>query len=784
MTTETNLYPITNLAGLRARFRLYRVKGLRPDHAEYHQNCQQLRRLIGRAMNFRPLEILKRADGAYLALSAECPEPPTDLMLIRSQVAFEDTKQFIEVDYDHLTRETEPLAIRLLQTAIQDRLSGDGRLWRPGSGGMFFEKAPYIAGREVGLHRGFVLRVSPLPTGGLGLCVDLRSRFISMRPLPIGLKPKDRGRLRMRTFVYHYGHTWYEIQVTDISEFNVSTYRCGETKAKRPLLDWILENCRRPHPKELTTLNKEGAVLEYETPDGERRGVPAELCYEIFDTQAPAVQREHGRTIVAPQGRQYELDQIISTYLTSFQLGSAMLGLAKQPAVTTERRFQIPDYRFGNGKKLTVRGTAGAQSVSLRELGTARLRYLEDKNTGFFTTGSLYRQYLLVPASVQNSWGPTFLQSLRQAVDRLYPTEKGYDPKVAVYDDRHATNYVLYAQAIVQAAETQGVTGGYVVIMLPHGGRPQGHEDELAAMVMAKLNQRDLVCSVIHASSGAEFYELNRRDQRYEPRRDQTGRLRGYLRNVALNKILLSSGKWPFILGTPLSADVVVGIDVKGNTAGFTVVSKTGEFVFTRMRTSRQKEKLLADQCRQYLVDGIREIAKQMNAQPRDIVIHRDGRLFEPELAGIVQAIKDLAGVVAADARITCLEIPKTSFTSIRLFDREERGSEILYRNPEIGSYVVLGENDGYVCTTGDSFLRRGTVKPLHVRRVYGDLPIRECLGDVFSLASLTWTQPEGCARQPISIKLNDRQLFESATAFNDDAYEFAPLNKGGTTNE
>lgn len=784
MTTETNIYPIRNLHGMCARFRLYRVRGLRPDHAEYHQNCQQLRRLIGKQMGFRPLEVLKRADGAYLALAEECPEPPESLVLIRGQVAFEDTRQPVVVDFDHLTPETEPLAYRLLQSAVQDRLAGDGRLWRPGAGGLYYEKAPCERGREIGLHRGFVVRVAALPGGGLGLCVDLRSRFIALRPLSPELTTRDLGRVRMRTYVYHYGHLWYEIRAADISEFNVRTYRCGETKAKRPLLDWILENCRRPLPKELTTLNKEGAVLEYETPDGERRGAPAELCFEVFDTQSAQARREHGRSILAPAGRQNDLDFVNRTYLSAFSLGQTALSLDPQPAVSKEQHFLIPDYQFGHGKKLSVRGTAGALQSDLRGLGAARLRLLEDKGSGFFTGGSLYRQYLILPASVHNSWGPALVQGLCRAVDQLYPTEKGYEPKVAVYDDRHATNYVLHAQAIVQAAETQGVSGGYAVIMLPDGGRRAGHEDELAAMVLAKLSQRDLVCSVIHASSGAEFYELNRRDNRYEARLDQAGRLRGYLRNVALNKVLLSSSKWPFILGSPLQADVVVGIDVKGNTAGFTVVSKTGEFVFTRMRSSRQKEKLLPDQCRQYLIEGIREIAKQMNCQPRVIVVHRDGRLFEPELAGIIQALKDLQGVVAPDARVTCLEIPKTSFTAVRLFNCEQRGPEKHYRNPEIGSYVVLGENDGYLCTTGASFLRAGTVKPLHVRRVYGTMPLRECLADVFALASLTWTQPEGCARHPISIKLNDRQLFESATDFDDDAYEFAPLNRGGTKHE
>src|SRR5688500_10389864 len=112
MTTETNIYPILNLSGLHARFRVYRVKGLRPEQPEFHQNCQQLRRALARALGFRPMEVLNRAEGALVALAEDCPEPPDQIMLIRAQVAFEKLSQGIDVDFGHLTPETETLALR------------------------------------------------------------------------------------------------------------------------------------------------------------------------------------------------------------------------------------------------------------------------------------------------------------------------------------------------------------------------------------------------------------------------------------------------------------------------------------------------------------------------------------------------------------------------------------------------------------------------------------------------------------------------------------------------
>src|SRR6516162_997920 len=43
--------------------------------------------------------------------------------------------------------------------------------------------------------------------------------------------------------------------------------------------------------------------------------------------------------------------------------------------------------------------------------------------------------------------------------------------------------------------------------------------------------------------------------------------MNGYLQNVALNKILLTNNFWPFVLATPLHADLTIGIDVKNQTA-------------------------------------------------------------------------------------------------------------------------------------------------------------------------------------------------------------------------
>jgi hypothetical protein len=126
------------------------------------------------------------------------------------------------------------------------------------------------------------------------------------------------------------------------------------------------------------------------------------------------------------------------------------------------------------------------------------------------------------------------------------------------------------------------------------------------------------------------------------------------------------------------------------------------------------------------------------------------------------------------DATITGIEIPKSAFAALRLFDvvrNPGRGSCV--RNPEVGDYHIVDETEGYLCSTGRSFIRNGTVRPLHIRRAFGSMAIKDCIEDVYFFTALTWTKPDFCTRDPISIKLTDRRLVEDASAYDEDALEF-----------
>jgi hypothetical protein len=63
-------------------------------------------------------------------------------------------------------------------------------------------------------------------------------------------------------------------------------------------------------------------------------------------------------------------------------------------------------------------------------------------------------------------------------------------------------------------------------------------------------------------------------------------------------------------------------------------------------------------------------------------------------------------------------------------------------------------------------------------------MPHEHIIEDVFSLTSLTWTKPDDCLREPVTIKLTDIRLEEHAGTFDEDAIDYSPEVEGGINDE
>ena len=784
MSIETNCFRIDGLDELNTKYRLYRITGLHRDSPEYYSNVQKIVRNLSFQMK-APVTTYDMDTKAFLAVPAGFGDPPAHVMLVGTVALLKDTGDEINLGFTPDRPELDSVRIRYLQFIFQDPLRRDPRLWQPGAGKPFYFKNPEKQLDEIDLYEGFAIRVAPHPEGGFGLILDLRRKLVSRLPLPVSPNREEINALKGRSCLYKMGRWWFEISLNGLADTRVGDPSIPLNGKAVSLIDYLKAKSPKPVPASIANLSPDGAAIYYRTNRLEQRSAPAALCHLVEDTHSREGAKYQRETVIDPQDRHRQINRLAKMFLREILVGDVILSVSERAGRTRTKLFSLPNLRFGDNVVLSLGNGNHDRLAAISAYGRNRLTLLKNGKGGFFENSPLDRQYLVLPKSVEKTYGSQFLKNLKTQVDNFYPKGGGYNPEIIVYDDlKGPRNFAGQSRAIKEAVEGANVSPGYALVMVHRYGRQPRSADQLAAWTVKEFRRLfDLNAAVIHTEVSAKVYTNATRDGKkcYVAKSEERSRLSGYLRNVALNKVLLTNGKWPFILDTPLYADVVIGIDVKNNTAAFTLIADGGKIIRFSMSPSQQKEQLLKAQVEKFVFDLVRQEEHYFKQPPKQIVIHRDGRAWPTEIKGLKQACEQLAkgGHLDQNWQLTVVEISRSAPAPLRLFDVKASANlqESSVKNPIVGNWLAQTPDEGYVCTTGRPFRIPGTCKPLHIRRAAGDMPIEHCLSDVFSLSCLTWTRPEGAMRLPISIKLCDRNLFDEATEYDEDAIQFANTN-------
>lgn len=786
---ETNIFPLLNLKELSSRYRLYKVKGLSHEQKnlypnEYFKRIMSLRTRLSYQLQ-KPVTSIERDGVVYVVVRDDAEELPPSVEVVRTTLYLEPLGKTFDLDYTLRTPENDLICQKFLQFLLREPLEKDKRLWSPGSGAPFFTFEPIPSLNGIEHYRGFKPRVITTPDGGIGLCVDVAHKYLSATPLPVYMSERAFRRWRGRHYIYHFGHRWYEIKAEYLDELNATEYQISEDGEQTSLIDFIYQNTPPPAPRELVNLPSDASTIVYRNNRKEERGAPAALCHLVYRPHDREMRRLHRFSIMEPHARRHLIHKYVREHLSRLRFGDTKLQVSDRPLSAPARKFIVPDYEFGNSHILSVRGTKGAQHVSLDNLGETRLALLKRGGPGFYKNEPLDRQYLFLPRSVYYTYGEDLVELLKEIVDDLFPQEDGYSPKIVPYNDNVPRIWPAQAAAIKKAAEKHCDEPGYAVVMVHRiEADGIGQEDMLGATVMCELRKLKVFSTVIHSSFSEGCYAAIRgTDGRlsYKVRDKERGRLLSYLRGVALNKVLLNNQRWPFVLSTKLNADTIIGIDVKNHTAGFVIVGKNGAHIRSDFdHSTEEQEKLSTKRMKRCLIRILSKESELSDDLLRAIALHRDGKFYESELLGAELALEHLKriGVLPENASITLVEIPKTARAPFRMFDvieQDEGGARVW--NPQVGYYYIASATDAYLCATGRAFRRRSTVNPLHVRRVQGTMPLEKCIEDIYYLTALTWTNPRDCSRDPITIKLNDRYLVEEAGAYDGEALADAYQN-------
>lgn len=775
---ETNIFPFLNLEELSSSYRLYKVKGLNHGNLSNKDESFKRENALVKKLSYKlqiPVTTIREKDEVYLVVRDDRKNVPDSVSVVRSKLFLEAVDKVFDLDYKLRTPNNDRICLKFLQFLLREPLGQDSRLWSPGAGQPFFSLSSVPVSENILMYRGFRARIVPTQEGGLGLCLDIAHKYVDKQSLPVYLSRQEFRRLGNRHLIYHFGHKWYEIRPEFLDELNVSESTIDTENGVVSLIDYLYSNTEKPLPEELVELPPDACVLGYKNNRSEQRGAPAALCYRVYNSSDRIMKKLHRQSILTPEERRRLIHSFVRDYLKSLKFGNTEMRISDRALSAPSRKFFVPDFEYADSHILSVRGTEDAQHVSLDNLGDVRLSLLKD-GPGFFDRSALRHHYLLLPLSVSMTYGETFTKDLKEAVDRFFPQETGYEPEVVVYDDRCEKIWPEQAAAIKSAAEKNCRKPGYAVVMIhkTEDWRLRD-EDTLAAATIGELNKLDVYGAVIHVPSSKDLYEVGRgQDGKLycKVRRGMRTMLNGYLQGVALNKVLLNDFRTPFNLATELHADITIGIDVKNHTAGFVIAGDKGRKIrFDLDFDQAESEKISFKRMKKCSIKLLRDEMEYSYNEVKNIVFHRDGRFYESERDGITDAIKYLkdTGVLPETATVSFIEIHKKSQAPFRLF---EVVSHDLDRhqiwNPQIGFYYIANSNDAYLCSTGRAFAkrRRGTVKPLQVRYLEGALPFEKCLEDIYFLTALAWTNPRDCSREPITIKLNDRHLGEEAGVY------------------
>ena len=775
---ETNVFPILNLAELKSQYRRYRIKGLTSGQVDYDRNVQLLIRDLSQRLK-SPVAVT--ADGAesFLIVAVDSGEPPSPFQVSTTTAYFEPTSETTTLDYVNPTPDTEQVCMRFLQFMINGLFYHDRRYWQPSSGYPQFEREPILTREGIDVYRGYSVRVVYSDTSGFGVCVDVTHKYVSHDPFPAVLTRHAFANLKGTRCVYHYGLAWYEIRPTIYSDLTVSEQLLKpEGQEAISLFDFIMSNAPKPFPQDVADLSPNGSALGYLTTNGETRHAAADLCYPVFGTANSRVRRIHRDTILPPHLRRSLIKAFVSNSLGGIDNANLNVCVSPDALIVPRRVFLTPDMEFGHGVILSVQGSHGASHVGLEQLGRERLRALRDPQIGPYSRKPLDRQYFVMPKSVANSYGPAFVDDLKTEVNALYDQEVPYAPIIIEYEDRVEKSFAAQASTVLGAVEAASLNPGYGIVMIHETDRGRGEHDQLAAMLMTKLREQELFVSIIHTKVASESYRLSPHASNgftYTAMPEKRNRLTGYLRNVAINKVLLTNERWPFVLSTPLNADLTVALDVQNNTACFTLLGKSGPSIRTELSYSRDKERLSQAHVRKVLLGILRQEAFLGVDMVENIMLLRDGQWFKSEISGVKDVLSSLhkEGLMTATSA-SFVEIHKTSAVSFRLFEVEtQHGGEDRVANPGLGQYHMLNCKSGYICSTGREYLHQGTSQPLNVRYVEGGMPFDQILQDIYAQTCLALTRPEGCSRLPFPLRLTDIRLAEHAGSYDRDALAF-----------
>ena len=663
------------------RYRLFEIGSL-PEGVTFHHNLQKVKSYIGYEYG-TPTAWVIRDGKRYLAVS---PKPKKkdfpialDVPILQGLV--------VNLRLDAENRFAKPLNLRddeisiatsFVGFALRSSLRDINTLWKGNSPYLHYTKTPLslperYAKRPVALYPGFSCGAVQLPTGELGLVIDVSHLYTDTRTLAQRMASGlDWRTLVARHFVYEFGPQWYFIQLKSVDRKTIEEAQFIDPRSKMTtnVYDYTMDKWRGRLTPALRELSVDDPAITYNYPSqsGERFAASA-LARLRYQTRDEEVGGLHSETIIAPDKRLQRIQKVITDHLAGKVLVDGMkLEIANEPLVAPRRVFAMPKQRFGNKKILYP---PALEPERIKSYWNLRKKWLRDDSIGILSRDSgITNQFLLMPVSLTDDEeiAERIEEDLKAAVNHYSPTK--YQPQVVVWDDNKAATIPEVRSVLLEQKKVmlRAGTACALVVLPPYMSRNRAAKlrRHIKRILSPEVRTKCILASEI----------LKRLPSKGRDNHEKSGKYQSYLSYTALD-LLVTSGYRLWALAEPLHYDLYIGIDVLTNTAGFTFVADGGAICRFVPSTSEQQEALSAEQVAHMITTQLRELIARIKEAygrlPRHIIIHRDGRWHDSESMGLRHAVEQLfrEGLLLAGVLVGVIEIQKTNAQHWRVFGRE-----------------------------------------------------------------------------------------------------------------
>lgn len=698
---------------------------------------------------------------------------PADLSLGFSQVSFpaknrivqlRESKRVREFRFDNPEDGVEEMAIGWLHDNLRIIMEQHSTtLWNLGN--FYLYRDPINSEesrRNTDVFLGFFPKIYKR-NKGYSLCVSTGVKYVDAHPLAWYIREGESVKCSPpRRGIYKNGQNWYEIDILDKTGASIRDQMIPG------LRDTVLNYIRRQSGNgkgiDLKAINPESPAFEYQYPHNPEVKHFANSAWAHFSfwTNDIRVRSLHHLSKMKPEDRLSR----IATFVERHIAGKSSLPIGAECESTVRKFFPLPSLVFGQGKKLAVGNVEAQGQVRLIDWFKWKKTYLN--RFGTCAESISLPQHFVVPASIPGSIIDQFKQTLTGTMERLTCGTYGLD-SITTYEvpsgPPSLARYYESIESTLKKHELLDNQDATVVLVLPANAPPKLH-NHLKALFKVGIRSQFLVESYKGTEQKLglqDFFEreIGNRGISYRVKANLEGSFKSYVHNIALG-ILLVNRRWLYRLDEPLHHDITIGVDISNRQVGMSLFDgKTGDLIFdfdfsgktirdSRSRREKLPEKVMSKMCYGLLKQGV----QTLGLAPRLIVVHRDGRTFESEWAGLRKAIKALQheGLLSNTVAYGIVEIYKKSVCMPRLVSRVRERTE----NPQMGSYELINGNEAVLVNTGFPAKLDGTAQPVLVRLAYGNLDFLHVLHDVFALSNLCYAAPDKPQRLPLTLKIID----------------------------